>query len=300
MKDLKSELAKVIFRNAAEEGMHASVIPGVHWFRLTKTNKKSKQNWGSSLCIIMQGCKSLILDQKNYRLQSADYVATPVDLPLESQLVSASTEKPFLCLKIELDPVVLSELASQITAQTDGDEASRAIFVGRANDKMLEAALRLGNISESSDEAAILGPLIVKEILYHLLKGEGGAAICQFVRSGSSTHKVSQAIYTLKNELDGEFDIDTLAKKANMSRSAFFKHFKDATSMSPIQYQKRLRLLEAQRLMIEDGESVEGSAFRVGYNSASQFSREYSRMFGNSPLRDAMKIKKQIAETTGV
>jgi transcriptional regulator GlxA family with amidase domain len=157
---------------------------------------------------------------------------------------------------------------------------------------MLEAAIRLGNVFQSAEDAPVLGPLIIKEIVYHLLKGADGPAIRQFVRSGSKMHKISQAIYTLRSELDNDVDVAALAKAANMSRSAFFKHFKAAAAMSPIQYQKRLRLLEARRLMTDDGESAESSAFKVGYHSASQFSREYSRMFGNSPLRDAMKIKR--------
>ena len=117
-------------------------------------------------------------------------------------------------------------------------------------------------------------------------------------RSGSSfapeanMHKISQAIYSLRAELNADVDVAALAKAANMSRSAFFKHFKEVTSMSPIQYQKRLRLLEARRQMIDEDETAQGSAFKVGYNSVSQFSREYSRMFGSSPLRDAMKFKR--------
>jgi transcriptional regulator GlxA family with amidase domain len=138
----------------------------------------------------------------------------------------------------------------------------------------------------------VLGPLVIKEILYHLLKGADGLAIRQFVRSGSNMHKISQAIYSLRAELNADVDVAALAKAANMSRSAFFKHFKEVTSMSPIQYQKRLRLLEARRLMIDVDETAQGSAFKVGYNSVSQFSREYSRMFGSSPLRDAMKFKR--------
>ncbi len=157
---------------------------------------------------------------------------------------------------------------------------------------MLEAALRLGRLFQVPEDAAVLGSLLIKEILYHLLKGADGPAIRQFVRSGTNMHKISQAIYSLRSELDDDVDVAALAKAANMSRSAFFKHFKQVTSMSPIQYQKRLRLLEARRLMIDEDETAEGSAFKVGYNSASQFSREYSRMFGSSPLRDAMKFKR--------
>jgi AraC-like DNA-binding protein len=167
----------------------------------------------------------------------------------------------------------------------------RAVFIGKASDRMLEAAVRLGKLFQVPEDALVLGLLVIKEIFYHLIKGPDGPAIRQFVRSGSKVHKISQAIYSLRSGLSEDVDVTSLARAANMSRSAFFKHFKEVTAMSPIQYQKRLRLLEARRLMTDDGETAEGSAFKVGYNSASQFSREYSRMFGNPPLRDAMKVK---------
>src|SRR6266478_3721091 len=153
-------------------------------------------------------------------------------------------------------------------------------------------ALRLGRLFQVPEDAAVLGSLVIKEILYHLLKGADGPAIRQFVRSGSNMHKISQAIYSLRSELDDDVDVAALAKAANMSRSAFFKHFKEVTAMSPIQYQKRLRLLEARRLMVDEDETAERSSFRVGYRSASQFSREYARMFGVSPRRDTSKIRR--------
>jgi transcriptional regulator GlxA family with amidase domain len=156
----------------------------------------------------------------------------------------------------------------------------------------LKAAIRLARLFQTPEDAPVLGPLLIKEIFYHLLKSENGPAIHQFVRSGSKMHRVSQAIHTLRSELERDVDVTALAKTANMSRSTFFKHFKEVTAASPIQYQKRLRLLEARRLMTDENETAEGSAFKVGYNSASQFSREYSRMFGTSPLRDANKSKK--------
>jgi transcriptional regulator GlxA family with amidase domain len=129
-------------------------------------------------------------------------------------------------------------------------------------------------------------------LLYLLMKGPEGAAIRQYVRAGSTMHRVSQAIHVLKSALDQDIDVSALAQTANMSRSAFFKHFKEVTAMSPIQYQKRLRLHEARRLMIEQGHSAEKSSFEVGYQSPSQFSREYSRMFGISPARDANRVKR--------
>ena len=172
------------------------------------------------------------------------------------------------------------------------EQPLQAVFSGKATDKMMDAAVRLARLFQTPEDAPVLGPLAIRELLYHILKGPDGPAIRQFVRSGSTLHKISAAVHRLRADLSDDVDVASLSKEASMSRSAFFKHFKELTAMSPIQYQKHLRLLEARRLMIEAGESAEGSAFKVGYESASQFSREYSRMFGNSPLRDAVNIRR--------
>jgi AraC-like DNA-binding protein len=245
------------------------------------------------LCIVAQGCKEIILGHAVHRCEEGQYIAAPVDLPVTSRVSSATPKQPFLCLKIDFDSRSLSEVAGQIEKGFPKavDNPLRAMFIGESGDAMLDAALRLGKLFRNPEDAIVLGPLLIKEIYFYLLKGRDGPAIRQFLRSGSTMHKISQAIYSLKSDLSEEVDVASLAKAANMSRSAFFQHFKEATAMSPIQFQKRLRLLEARRLMIDEGEKAEGSAFKVGYNSASQFSREYSRMFGNSPLRDAMKLK---------
>jgi AraC-like DNA-binding protein len=294
MDDWRSDLAKIINRFSLGDGLHPSPLPGVHCIKFSHPDRRGKQHWRASLCIVAQGCKEIILGHEVYRCDASHYIATPIDLPVTSRVFSATPEIPFLCLKIDFDPLTSSEVAAQIEKEfpKEMETSLRAMFIGKASDQMLEAALRLGRLFQVPEDAAVLGPLVIKEILYHLLKGADGPAIRQFVRSGSNMHKISQAIYTLRSELDDDVDVAALAKAANMSRSAFFKHFKEVTSMSPIQYQKRLRLLEARRLMIDEDETAEGSAFKVGYNSASQFSREYSRMFGSSPLRDAMKFKR--------
>lgn len=294
MNDFRSDLAKIIDHFSLEDGFHESPLPGTHCIKLSHPSRRGKQHWRASLCIIAQGCKEIILGSEVYRFDGAHYIATPLDLPVTSRIFSATPENPFLCLKIDFDSLTLSEVAGQLETALPQEVASplRAIFIGQASDQMLEAAIRLGKLFQIPQDISVLGPLVIREILYHLLKGTDGPAIRQFVRSGSRMHKIAQAIYTLKSELSEDIDVTSLAKAANMSRSAFFEHFKEVTAMSPIQYQKRLRLLEARRLMTDDGETAEGSAFKVGYNSPSQFSREYSRMFGNSPLRDVVEIKK--------
>lgn len=291
--DLRSDLARLVDRNAPEDGIRESPLAGTQCMKFSHPTQRAKSCWGSSLCIVAQGCKEIVLGRAVYRSEDAHYIATPIDLPVTSRVASASPEKPFLCLKLALDPMLLSEVHAQIERDSPGEPESlaRGVFVGRASDRMLEAAIRLGELFQTPEDIPVLGPLIIKEIFYHLLKGADGPAIRQLVRSGSKLHRISQAIYALKTDLSDALDVNTLAEAAGMSRSAFFKHFKEVTSLSPIQYQKRLRLLEARRLMIEEGETAEGSAFQVGYKSASQFSREYSRMFGIPPFKHAVETR---------
>ena len=294
MNDLRSDLAKIVASFSPGDGLHASPVGGVHCIKFSQPDSPTKRHWRASLGIVVQGCKEIALGDEIYRFDDAHYIAVPIDLPVTSRIFSASREKPFLSLLIDFDAVSLSEVAARLETDfpEEIDNPLRAVFIGRASEKMLAAAIRLGKLFQTPEDAPVLAPLVVKEILYYLLKGTDGAAIRQFVRGGSKMHKISQAIYKVRAELSGEVDVAALAKDANMSRSAFFKHFNEMTAMSPIQYQKRLRLLEARRLMIDEGETAESSAFRVGYRSASQFSREYSSMFGNAPLRDTMKIRK--------
>ncbi|HTA76884.1 MAG TPA: AraC family transcriptional regulator [bacterium] len=294
MTALQNELAKIINRFSPDDGLHTSPLPGVHTIKFSSNDRLAKRRWRASFSIIAQGGKEILLGKDTYRCEAAQFIATPIDLAVTSRIYGATPEKPFLCLKIDFDWLTLSEIAAQL--EKGGVKAVenplRAMFVGKADDTMLEALLRLAKLFQIPQDATVLGPLVIKEILYHLLKGPSGPAIRQFIYSGNKMHKITQAIYALRADLTEEVDVRSLAKAANMSRSAFFQHFKEATSMSPIQFQKRLRLLEAQRLLREEMQTAEGAAFQVGYNSASQFSREYSRLFGNSPLRDAVKMKK--------
>ena len=293
LNDLRSDLAKIINRFSPGDGAHESPLPGTYCMKLSRPGHRTKEVWRASLCIVAQGSKEIILGREVYRWDRTHYIATAIDLPVTSRVSSATPEKPFLCLKIDFNSLTLSEVAAQLeTGPKETENPLRAVFIGKTSDQMLEAAIRLGKLFHVPEDASVLGPLVTKEILYHLLKGADGPAIRQFVRSGSKMHKISQAIYNLRSELSEDVDVTSLAKAAKMSRSAFFEHFKKVTAMSPIQYQKRLRLLEARRLLIHEGETAEGAAFKVGYNSASQFSREYSRMFGSSPLRDALRLKR--------
>jgi AraC-like DNA-binding protein len=293
LEHLRAELASIVERCSPGDGFHPGILPAVHYIKISQPQRRSKRHWRACLGIVAQGTKEIVLGEDVYRFDDAHYIATPLDLPVISRIAVATPARPFLCLLIYLDPLSLSEVAAHLEPELppEGVQPLQAVFGGKATEQMLEASIRLAQLHRSSEEAAILGPLVIKEIFYHLLRGPEGLAIRQFVRSGSKIYKVSQAISALSGDLGVEVDVRALARAAHMSRSAFFKHFKAVTAVSPIQYQKRLRLLEARRLMIDEGETAESAAFRVGYKSASQFSREYSRMFADAPGRDTAKIK---------
>jgi AraC-like DNA-binding protein len=289
------QLKKDLEKFAKIEGFNSTPVPGVFCIRHSETAKeKTKSHWRACLGILAQGHKEVVLEGISYQFPEGSFTATPVDLPISGRISKSTKEKPFLALLIDMNPLILSELAAQMEADSESDVRSvsvEPIYGGEASEQMLEATLRLTGLFSRPKDAAILGPLIVREIFYHLLSGPQGAGIRQFVRAGSKLHKISQTIYQMKADLQEEIDSISLAKSVGMSRSSFFEYFKEVTSMSPIQYQKRLRLLEAKRLMVEEDGSAESSAFRVGYKSPSQFSREYSRMFGVSPQKD-VKLSK--------
>jgi|SRR5580698_3958355 AraC-like DNA-binding protein len=293
MSGLGSELAAGIQQFTRGDGMHESPIPGVHCVRYSHPDRRTKRQWRACLAIVAQGSKEVVLGREVYLCDELQYTAAPVHLPVTSRIASALPDRPFLALLIDLDPLILNEIACQLelTEVAINRDPIRAFFKGRATDELLEAAVRLTKLLTKREDARVLGPLVVREMFFHLLKGPDGIAIRQFARSGSKMHRMSQAIFKIRSDLGNDVNVAVLAKAAGMSRSAFFQHFKDVTSMSPIQYQKRLRLLEARRVLIETDETAEGSAFKVGYKSSSQFSREYSRMFGLSPVRDAAKMK---------
>jgi AraC-like DNA-binding protein len=293
MNNSKKHLLKLISDFAKIDGYHETPIKGVICIKNSQSTKREKRHWRSCFGIIVQGSKEVVLDNSVFKAREFYYTATPVDLPVISRFADATKEKPFLSILIDFNSSILSELTLELDKISKHDISIpvKPMFVGIAEEKMIEGFVRLAELFKKPDDAKILGPVIIKELFFHLLKSSNGQEIRQFVRSGSALQKIAKAIFKLKSELDQEINVPDLIKTATMSRSVFFKQFKEATSMSPIQYQKHLRLLEARRLMIEANETAEGAAFKVGYNSASQFSREYTRMFGDSPHRDVAKIK---------
>lgn len=291
---LLQQLAAYTAQLSQQEGVHATPVPGVNLTRISQPQQAGKRRWRACLAVVVQGSKEITVGQDVYCGEVSDYTFTPVDLPVISRVIDVTPHQPFLALLIDLEPDILSEVAAQIKTEPLIITApQRAMFVGHASEELLDSIVRMARLFIEPEHAPFLGPLAIKEVLYRLLQGSDGAMIRQLIRAGGKTQAILEAMHRIKSELSEDLNVAELAFQANMSRSAFFKHFNQITSQSPIQYQKRLRLHEARRLMLEEDIGAGSSAYKVGYKSVSQFSREYTRMFGATPSQEMMAYKLQ-------
>lgn len=294
MPTIAERLARRVSQACPGEGVHPSPVADVSCIRISRPQPLAQRSWRASFCIVAQGVKELWLEGQAWREPRPHTIVSPIDLPVISRVVGVSPERPLLCLKLAFDPKALQDVASRLDLPEESAPA-RSLFVAPASDRLLEAAVRLTDLFDTPGDAPVLAPLLHRELLFHLLKGPDGAAICQLVRAGSVAQRIAQAVHQLQAALAAPLDLDALARTAGLGRAAFFRRFKEVISLSPVQYQKRLRLLEARRLMVEEAEGAEIAAFRVGYRSASQFSREYARLFGEPPRRDARALREAAA-----
>ncbi len=277
----------LIDRHSSGEGVHATAINGLFCIRLSAPNMKLPSVYQPSICVIVQGAKQVLLEDEIYRYAPPQFLAVSVDLPLLGQVVEACAERPYLCLQIEIDPRQIGELIAQSgEPEWSRDDTARGLFVGTLDGATQEAVLRLARLLESPRDIPVLAPMMLREFYYRLLSSRYGSVIAQMAIAGSNTHKIGQIIRKIKTHLASPMRVEELAEMANMSLSSFHQHFKAVTAMSPLQYQKRLRLTEARHILLSGNVDAASTAYRVGYQSVSQFSREYARMFGAPPIRD--------------
>jgi AraC-like DNA-binding protein len=292
-----AELADAIACVARGDGLFSGPARGTFCLRRSSPTAFENRRWRASLAIVASGTKSLVLGGKTYELAPGHYTLTPLPLPLTSRFAKATPDEPFLALLATVDPVLLSGVVADMDARAAAPEGPlRGVFVGEVDEPMLDAAVRLGRLFASREAGAVLGPGCVRELLYYVLRGSNGPALRKFVQADSAAYRVSRAVYSIESDLACDLDIAALASEAGMSRTVFFEQFKRAVSATPVQYQKRLRLLEAQRLMVEENATAEGAAYQVGYRSPSQFSREYARMFGEPPSTNATRIREALGD----
>ncbi|GFZ83599.1 transcriptional regulator [Paenibacillus marchantiophytorum] len=290
----QNELAKIIERYAENDGVYATAIPSLFFIRRSSMSEPSYSVYEPSFCIVAQGAKEVWLAQERFEYNPTEYLVSSVHLPVTAQVIEASQDFPYLGFKLEFTANQILEVLRDFGIRVGAKEnTNRGMFVSPIELPLFDAVIRLVRLLDHSEDIPVLAPLFTKEILYRVLKGQNGVMLEQIAIKGSSAHQVKDVIEHITNNYEKSFRVEDLAEKVNMSVSSLHRHFKEVTAMSPIQFQKQLRLQEARRLLLSESTDAADVAFRVGYESASQFSREYSRMFGFPPREDIKRIKAQ-------
>jgi len=253
-----------------------------------------------SFCVIAQGSKEILLGDNRYRYDSAHYLIATTALPIASRIAEASKERPYLGLVLKLDPTLAgSVLVEAGHLAPRSRSAVRAIDVSPLDAGLLDAVVRLVRLLDSPTEARFLAPLVTREIVYRLLLGAQGGRLGQIAALGGSTHRIAEAVEWLRKDFDQPLRIEDIARELGMSVSGFHHHFRALTALSPLQFQKHLRLQEARRLMLGEGLDATSAGYRVGYSNASHFTREYKRLFGAPPMRDVEHLREGTGESVG-
>ncbi|MGB6067655.1 MAG: AraC family transcriptional regulator [Desulfomonilaceae bacterium] len=286
-------LARLISAYAPHDGSFELRIPGVHAIRRSRMNTELLHGMAQpSLCIIAQGAKSVTLGEEVYEYDASRMLVYSVDLPVAAQVTKASYSEPFLGFRLDLDPHKVAELVLKVYPhRLPRVHESRGVYVGQVNMSIINAARRLIELTAEVGDAELLGPLVIDEILIRVLRSPIGARLAQIGLAESGVYGIAKAVSWLRANFSQPMKVEELAELAHMSVSSFHQHFKSVTSMSPLQFQKVLRLQEARRLMLSTMMDASNASSRVGYASASQFSREYSRFFGNAPTKDIARLR---------
>lgn len=289
-----SELTALMERfTGRRDGEHPTAIAPLVLYRASASSAPVHNIYGATLCLIAQGRKHVYLMEERYPYDPAHYLLASVDLPVVGQVVEATPRVPYLGLRLDLDPSQISALILEagLPGAAKGVAPSRGIAVSRLEPVLLAVVVRLLRLLETPQDARVLAPMAIREILYHLLRGEQGERLRQIAADNTQTQRIARAIRYLKQNYAQPFRIEDVAREAYMSPSGLHHHFKAVTAMSPLQYQKTLRLQEARRLMLIEALDAATAGYRVGYDSPSQFSREYRRLFGAPPLRDVARLR---------
>lgn len=270
----------------------ATAIPGLTLHRWVAPTEPTSYTLPPSVCLIGQGRKRLMLGELEFIYDANDFLVTSVDLPVVAQIIDASESRPYLGLTLALDLQAIAGLMLDRRLPTPAAEDGRlGIAVSRLSGPLLDAILRLMDLLNEPEGIPVLAPLIKAEIYYRLLIGEQGPRLRQIVSAEGRGFQVSRAIDWLRENFDKPVRVEELARKVGMGTSTLHSHFRSVTSMSPLQFQKRLRLTEARRLMLAEHTDAASAAYQVGYESPSQFSRDYSRLFGAPPMRDIRSLQ---------
>ncbi|WP_397451561.1 AraC family transcriptional regulator N-terminal domain-containing protein [Pseudomonas sp. NA-150] len=295
MEKQRVELASIIRRFAPEDGSFPTAVPQLHMVCHDHPLQSIPTLVQPALCILAQGSKEVSLGEETYTYDPLNYLVISVAMPMSGCIQHASPERPNLSARLDIDPAQINALIAEAGPMSVPTRPSgRGLYVEKIDAQLLDAVLRLARLLATPKDIAMLAPLIQREILYRLLRSPEGYRLYEIAISNSQTHRVTQAVKWLNNHFEQPLRIEELAREVNLSVSTLHHRFKSVTAMSPLQYQKQLRLQEARRLMLADGLDASAAGYRVGYESPSQFSREYSRLFGAPPSRDLARLRKSV------
>jgi AraC-like DNA-binding protein len=289
---IREALARTIAGSTRGSEDRQTPIPGLMFFRREAPTPPGFCKVGPSVVLVVQGKKRMLAGADAYAYDGDHFLIASLDVPASSQVLEASPERPCLGLVLNLDLRLMGELVAQAHLPPPRDASSdRSMAVGAVTPTLLEALKRLTDLLKEPDAIEVLAPMVRREIHYRLLTSEQSGRLRQIASVGSQSHVVARAIDWLKANYASPLRVEELARRVHMSPSSLHHHFRQLTAMSPLQYQKWLRLDEARRLMLNEGFDAASAAFEVGYESPSQFSREYSRRFGSPPRRDVVSLR---------
>lgn len=287
-----SELADIIDRHTPKEGAFDTAITGLQIFKATTPNLSTPTIYNPSICLLVQGKKQVVLHQNIYKYNASEYLVVSVDLPVIGKVIKATEDVPYLALKIDVEMTMLSELLISMDYPTNKvDKVSSGLNIAKADQTIFGSILHLVKMLDAPEDIPLLAVQSTREIFYRILRSEYGHLLAQIAFKGSHIERISSTIRKIKAEFHRTIAVEELAEIAGMSVSGFHAHFKTVTAMSPLKFQKNLRLTEARILMLTLDLDATAAAYQVGYESPSQFSREYARMFGNPPMRDINILK---------
>jgi AraC-like DNA-binding protein len=285
-------MSALMTRFTTGDGTWPTAIPRLSFIRYSKPHQPMPAHYPPCFCLITQGSKSIAFGDDRLVYDAARFVVAAVDLPVTGVVLEATPEKPYLCVMLEIDtPEMASLLLETQTPAHDETPGQRALFLGEATAPFVDAVWRLMRLLDTPGDIRALAPLAQREVLYRLLQTNAGGRLREVMAGNGPARRIAGSIAWLRSHYDGPLRVERLAEAAHMSPSSFHAHFKRVTAMSPLQYQKLLRLQEARRLLMTDAVDAATAGYHVGYQSPSQFSREYRRAFGAPPAADSRRSR---------
>jgi AraC-like DNA-binding protein len=287
----REEMVERIAQTISEDGL-AEPMPGIFLRRSSSPTEPLHGVSEPAFAVIAQGHKEIVVGEERFRYDPAHYLLATVELPMVSQVIQASQNEPYLSFRLNLDPALVGSVlfdAGHVAQRSTEDV--RAINVSPLDGGLLDATVRLLRLLDTPEDAPVLAPLIAREIVFRLLKGEQGGRLRHLLSQGGQADRIARAVQRIRMNFDKPLRIDSLAQELGMSTSGLHYHFKEVTALTPLQYQKQLRLQEARRLLLGEDIDAATAGYRVGYEDPAHFTREYKRLFGLPPLRDVGRLR---------